>query len=42
MNRSRLRRMLCHLVLDWDSLQVDVSTSGFEFYPAEHRAGRDL
>lgn len=24
MNRSRLRRMLCHLVLDWDSVQFDV------------------
>lgn len=25
MNRSRLRRMLCHLVLDWDTVQFDVS-----------------
>lgn len=24
MNRSRMRRMLCHLVLDWDGLQLDV------------------
>ena len=23
MNRSRLRRMLCHLVLDWDGIQYD-------------------
>ena len=25
MNRSRLRRMLCHIVLDWDNVQFDVS-----------------
>lgn len=24
MNRSRMRRMLCHLILDWDGLQLDV------------------
>lgn len=24
MNRSRMRRMLCHLVLEWDGLQLDV------------------
>ncbi|KAL6720174.1 N-alpha-acetyltransferase, non-catalitic subunit [Lecanora helva] len=26
MNRSRLRRMLCHLVLEWESVQVDAET----------------
>ena len=30
MNRSRLRRMLCHLVLDWDSLQFDAENSDSE------------
>ena len=25
MNRSRLRRMLCHLVLEWDHVQFEVS-----------------
>ena len=24
MNRSRIRRMLCHTVLDWDGLQLEV------------------
>lgn len=26
MNRSRLRRMLCHLILDWDSIQFEAET----------------
>lgn len=25
MNRSRARRMLCHLVLEWESVQLEVS-----------------
>ena len=25
MNRSRMRRMLCHLAIDWDNIQLDVS-----------------
>ena len=25
MNRSRMRRMLCHLAIDWDNVQLDVS-----------------
>jgi len=24
MNPSRLRRMLCHLILEWDNIQLDV------------------
>ena len=24
MNRSRMRRMLCHIIVDWDNLQLDV------------------
>ena len=27
MNRSRMRRMLCHLAIDWDNIQLDVSYS---------------
>lgn len=26
MNRSRMRRMLCHLVIDWDNVQLDAET----------------
>lgn len=25
MNRSRARRMLCHLVMEWESVQLEVS-----------------
>ena len=25
MNRSRMRRILCHLVIDWDNIQLDAS-----------------
>lgn len=24
MNRSRLRRMLCHILVEWDNIQLDV------------------
>lgn len=29
MNRSRTRRMLCHTVMDWDNIQLDVSFTGY-------------
>ena len=28
MNRSRLRRVLCREIVEWDSLQADVSPDG--------------
>lgn len=30
MNRSRMRRMLCHLILDWDGLQLDAEVLDIE------------
>ena len=24
MNRERMRRMLCHMIVDWDNIQLDV------------------
>jgi hypothetical protein len=29
MNRARMRRMLCHVAVDWDNIQMDVSISSY-------------
>lgn len=34
MNRSRLRRMLCHLVLEWDGIQFEAE--GFDIELRRH------
>lgn len=36
MNRSRLRRMLCHLAVDWDNLQYEAEAMDTELQQYTH------